>query len=607
MTLQNPSFEDEHWLTLPGGNQSPSGWELSWALPGEPLQAPWAGNGDTRQVAECEPECVHKLSHLLPEDEQLGGEDALIRAGDAVYKVFGNSSFRVVLKQQVDVPAGTKCNIIVPVNVHGHYNPDTGELYNVDTGAGYWRVITNGYPHPWNTFNRDFEDRTWLEDGYSFTALYGIAEVAIEFECHTPGGLDFFCDNVQFTSDAPQPVECRGNPREQYARVYNLLPQTATEEQFIYVARAVYPELQTIGFSADDAGIGDLNYRHINVWWFSPFDWYKEDIDAFYEDYYPGVEVEHVIAYDEGGDPTPEPPPIDPPPGFTPINYVPTGCKLNFHGVGDDGQTDIQTHIMARGASMATAKAVQDIGWLSIIKAQDRRTQTVGRFIDNGKGGPSLEGFDSTRDPIAQAQARMIALAPLCEPHRNYVDFWEIINEQDPEGATGHVKLCEFLIEAMHIAEFGNYKLALFSYSMGVPEPHEWDAIAETGIFERAAQGGHAISLHEYGVWPTDQVSLLCRYRYVYEKHILPRGLNIPLFITEYAPDAWTLSAFTDAQLMEQLRVYDAELAKDPYVAGGHVFTVGGFGSWPQFRNRWVQLYGLYEDYVVSVRNRAND
>jgi len=80
------------------------------------------------------------------------------------------------------------------------------------------------------------------------------------------------------------PAKPRGTPREQYARVYVLLPQ-----QYIgnaeWVAAAAGPGY-TVGFSADDAGIGDLDQRLVIA--VNPSMW-EGDLLAFFEAYYPGV------------------------------------------------------------------------------------------------------------------------------------------------------------------------------------------------------------------------------------------------------------------------------------------------------------------------------
>ena len=157
----------------------------------------------------------------------------------------------------------------------------------------------------------------------------------------------------------------------------------------------------------------------------------------------------------------------------------------------------------------------------------------------------------------------------------------------------------------MRIANNNGYKLSIFSYSMGVPEPHEWDAIADTGVLQMAEAGGHSISLHEYGVMPTDIGSLLGRYE-VLTDILKAYRLDIPIYITEWAPDAWTLKPFTDDALMAQVAAYDALVAQNPYIAGIHTFTVGGFGSWPQFDQRWVKLYPRFTQYFDSVKGRVN-
>ncbi len=54
-------------------------------------------------------EMIHKLSHQLPPDEQLGGPKALILDGSAVYKMFHRgAAFGSQLTQTVRLPAGAR-------------------------------------------------------------------------------------------------------------------------------------------------------------------------------------------------------------------------------------------------------------------------------------------------------------------------------------------------------------------------------------------------------------------------------------------------------------------------------------------------------------------
>jgi len=86
-----------------------------------------------------------------------------------------------------------------------------------------------------------------------------------------------------------EPASGRGQPRVQYAREYWVVNSQASKAQFLSVVRHAYNNSRrTVGFSYDDAGIGNLNSRHVVAWGneFSDqvlIDWYNQ--------YYPGVTV----------------------------------------------------------------------------------------------------------------------------------------------------------------------------------------------------------------------------------------------------------------------------------------------------------------------------
>jgi hypothetical protein len=87
----------------------------------------------------------------------------------------------------------------------------------------------------------------------------------------------------------PEP-RYRGAPRIQYRRVVHVIPEGATPEREAEImAEAKRRGNQTVGWSYDDAGIGDLDQR-IAVLWDVPED-ERADYLAFYEAFYPGVEV----------------------------------------------------------------------------------------------------------------------------------------------------------------------------------------------------------------------------------------------------------------------------------------------------------------------------
>lgn len=101
----------------------------------------------------------------------------------------------------------------------------------------------------------------------------------------------------------PSPRPARGAPRTQYTRTYLLLPNEPTTaegnarlEAWMQAAVAsgvIGRNRWTIGASADDAGIGDLDAR--NVIAVNPQSW-PGDLRAFYAQHYPGIRYGFIPA-----------------------------------------------------------------------------------------------------------------------------------------------------------------------------------------------------------------------------------------------------------------------------------------------------------------------
>ncbi|MGF1506680.1 MAG: hypothetical protein ACFB51_16335 [Anaerolineae bacterium] len=98
--------------------------------------------------------------------------------------------------------------------------------------------------------------------------------------------------HVRATADQPPgPGEPeRGSPRVQYPRTYILMPPDSDPEWLhAVVDSGVLRRTQwTMGFSADDAGVGDLDERRVLV--VRPDAWPTPIVDWFNE-HYPGVEI----------------------------------------------------------------------------------------------------------------------------------------------------------------------------------------------------------------------------------------------------------------------------------------------------------------------------
>ncbi len=82
----------------------------------------------------------------------------------------------------------------------------------------------------------------------------------------------------------------RGAPRVQYERTYVLLPPDADAAWARAVVEATWDAAHfTLGSSADDAGIGDLNVRRVIA--INPHKWPGPmSLEEFYSQYYPGIE-----------------------------------------------------------------------------------------------------------------------------------------------------------------------------------------------------------------------------------------------------------------------------------------------------------------------------
>lgn len=99
----------------------------------------------------------------------------------------------------------------------------------------------------------------------------------------------------------PDPGPGRGAPREQYNRTYVLLPPGMGLAWSDAALSATWEDQRwTVGGSADDAGIGDLDIRQVIA--VNPDEWGASDdgrgLLGFYERFYPGVEARMVSAVD---------------------------------------------------------------------------------------------------------------------------------------------------------------------------------------------------------------------------------------------------------------------------------------------------------------------
>ena len=156
----------------------------------------------------------------------------------------------------------------------------------------------------------DVPDPTYNVQWQSAAAIYNVyqpvptiefeaaeSRVAVFIRCEFLWGFrnnDAYIDGAFFykLTDEPDPPDppddaCDGRAREEYERVYVLLPPDATGTEMRYLIDKYWDNRFTFGFSADDAGIGcGLKSRRVIA--VRPDAW-PEDLELFFAVHYPGV------------------------------------------------------------------------------------------------------------------------------------------------------------------------------------------------------------------------------------------------------------------------------------------------------------------------------
>jgi hypothetical protein len=317
---------------------------------------------------------------------------------------------------------------------------------------------------------------------------------------------------------------------------------------------------------------------------------------------------------------TPGPTHTPKPPRWPEPLAAPGRSRLGIHVIWNTSP-DILEYV--HRAKPIVVKAVGDLGWLKNVKEISPNTVTIGRL--------DLASQSVAGDPAAAARAFVAEhLAKFLE--HPYVDYWEGWNEPDPNQIGWYTTF-----EAERVRALAGYglKAAIGSFATGTPEWEQF--LTFLPAVEAALQHGGILSLHEYDA-PTfdrtigspipgrppypDRGPLALRYRYWYEDVLKPRGLTIPLVITEAGVDGgvrdrpgpadatgwrhfatyWSQHGLGDDATqvyLRQLAWYDAEVQKDDYVIGFTVYTAGSpSAQWESFEI--TQILPKLAYYAVS-------
>ncbi len=285
----------------------------------------------------------------------------------------------------------------------------------------------------------------------------------------------------------------------------------------------------------------------------------------------------------------------------------PSRSKLGVH-IQWNNSPDIMEFI--RRMKPAVVKGMGDLGYMEEVKIASPSTVTVARFSQN----VPMEG-----DPVQAARAFVAQNLAEYKRHPG-VDYWEGINEPGVQGEGRMAWFAAFEAERVRVMAENGLHTAIGAFSTGVPE---WEQMAEfLPAIEAAKKYGGILSLHEYDAplmdrsigmalpgrpgYPNRGV-LTLRYRWWYEDFLKPRGLVIPLVISEAGVDGavgehpgpkkalgwqdfaqyWVQQGLTKDPIrfyLQQLTWYDSQVQQDDYVIGFAVFTAGPMNDdWKSF------------------------
>lgn len=419
----------------------------------------------------------------LPEHEH----DLFIVDGDHCVKIFkGYGAWNGGLIQTVNIEPGTyKLSLYVYSDAVLEYK-DGRKVPADDPLSCRIRVIIN---------DRAF---TWINlpalAGYNieeeFDASDGATEVRVEFMMpFALANSGVFLDAVRL--ERVEPDKCPGDPREQYDRTYVLMHPSVSAEWVHAAVRGSWDKYKfTIGNSADDAGIGNLDHKSVIA--VNPQMW-TDDIRAFFERYYPGVAYKSITAAS----------PRELERKISDLEFDPEIAPRKFTLVTAHQQTRVEAVLEFLESR---ARAGRPVRWYKIvhtdaefsreIKAVSPDTKVVFRYVDNDFGR-----YHSNTDTDAAVNEFLGHFWDAIE--NNPIDAVESLNEtfgtHDYGNVMNTVRFDVAFCEEVHRRSGGSVAPIILTAPPGNPDhgvEEEWLVPA----VEAAIDFGGLLGPHTY--WP---------------------------------------------------------------------------------------------------------
>jgi murein DD-endopeptidase MepM/ murein hydrolase activator NlpD len=273
--LRNAGFEIPNGWTNGTTGQVPFEWIFEYYL----------GNNPYDPAPYVKPETRVILKSQLPagEWEQFG-----LTGNQAVKAFKGDLPWHGAYIQNLTQPLSQpgKATFRFFADLVLSYNPKVYATYDPNNPAGMIR-INDG---EWVLM------RPGVINELIVTLPAGTTRLKVETKYHypLPNNAIFFDDpRLEEVAPTPPPNDpCQ--PREVYSRVYVVLPQHATAEQFAAVAKQFHGQRRTIGFSYDDAGHGPGLTSRTAILLGIPDNERQLFID-WYAEHYPGTAVQFGV------------------------------------------------------------------------------------------------------------------------------------------------------------------------------------------------------------------------------------------------------------------------------------------------------------------------
>ena len=199
---------------------------------------------------------------------------------------------------------------------------------------------------------------------------------------------------------------------------------------------------------------------------------------------------------------------------------------------------------------------------------------------------------DYSLSPIAAARKHWTNTRAKLPPEFDKSRVWvEPINECDQERADW---LGQFAVELAKLANGQGYKVTLFGWSSGEPEPTDWSTPGMLAYLRYCAAnpGKAAVSLHEYSF---DVDDILDGYPYKIGRFTQllttcqQNGIAPPeIHLTEWG---WTYrNVPTPDEAMADLQIAFGVYAPYPTVKGAAIWNLGGGDEWGDIHNQTQRL-----------------